>query len=281
MTHLMAHVTTHPVTPPLSDLHRAADALVNALNTWHTHCPQTPVAAERCGDQLTVLSEGGEEKFTLSTHQSEYFISGRGGRYPLDWRGTPVVLAHAVADSTTRRPVPKHPLTPLLAAHGFVLEEGPSLRFKYDFWITTLHAQHPDRRVIWFEACDHDTGSRELAVQTLECGVHRVGALYTPADEEGLALRIEALDACPEAGPDAAWHYTWAARAETIAGLCLNPAGMDPLPGEWPSTFFHAPEQTPGVTRRDLFPEYLRAHVAMRRGTGAVTISSPEDDLPF
>lgn len=279
MTHAMT--TSTPTTPPLSGLHRAADALVDALNTWHAHCPQTPVAAERHGDHVTLLGEGGEEKLTLSTHESEHFISGRGGRYPLDWRGTPVVLAHAVAAPATRRPVPAHALTPLLAAHGFVLEEGPSLRFKYDFWITTLCAQHPDGRVIWFEACDHDTGGRELAVQTLECGTHRVCALYIPADEEGMALRIEALDACPEAGPDAAWHYTWSARAETIAALCLNPAGLDPLPGEWPSTFFHSPEQIPGVTRRDVFPEYLRAHVAMRRGTGAVSGPRPEDDLPF
>ncbi len=281
MTHATPHLMTHPVTPPLRDLHRAADTLVDALNTWHTHCPQTPVVAERHGDHVKVLGEGGEEHLTLSTHENEHFISGRGGRYPLDWRGTPVVLAHAVADPATRRPVPGHPMTSLLAAHGFVLEEGPSLRFKYDFWITTLHAWHPDGRVIWFQDCDYDTGGRELAVQTLECGVHRVGALYIPADEEGMALRIEALDACPEAGPDASWQYTWRPRAETIAALCLNPAGMDPLPGEWPSTFFHSPEQTPGVTRRDLFPEYLRAHVTMRRGTGAVSVPSPEDDLSF
>lgn len=256
--------------PHASARRRAADTLIQTLNRWHEGLETAPRTAIRHGETVCVQGEGGAETFTLSSDASgEHFITGRGGRYPLDWRGTAVALAVSVTGAASRVPLPIHALAAPLAAHGFALEQAETpKRFKGDFWINTLHARHPDGRVVWFEDCDHVPYRDEQAITTLDCGIHLLSAFYLPASEETLALCAEAFDAAPERGPDPVWAYHWPTEPRTLAALLRDPGHAEPLPGERPVRFFRD-LSLPGIQRRDVFPDHLRGRAATRREAAA------------
>ncbi|GGR09363.1 hypothetical protein [Deinococcus ruber] len=244
------------------------------------------------GRQVTLCSKHGAETFVLS----EETLYGRGGPFFLPDESAVYAAVAAVLPFTTGF-CESYGLTAHLAAHGFTLQAGQPLRWKYQYWMTPLRAVHPDGRVVWFRDFDEIRMDDSLC-RSLDAGGQWLSCVYDPTEAELLCLmelsdeELQA-DGLDDIVPRAVSPKVWRVSDQAL-DILVREAEQGFMPG--------APVSLPWLVPPDFFDraeEFVVSEVVFTRamareqrtvrekanaslpGKRRLTLSKVPEDLPF